>query len=268
MKTLTPGVTVWTSALWHTNSTVVETPDLVLVSDPTWLPGEVTAIAEYVRAVRGTRPLFLLLTHSDYDHILGWGAFPEATTIASRAFVENPAPEKAVQAAHAWDDGYYVVRPYEIRYPKVDIVVSAEGQTLTRGGTTLTFYMAPGHTPDGLLTVIEPSGVLIAGDYLSNLEFPFLGDSSFAYTETLAKVEPILTRHCVHTLVPGHGSAATSAEEILTRRQRDLDYLHTLHRCITEGNQAALDAMPNAYPFPLGLKAFHEANQARVRADG
>ncbi len=265
MKLLAPGVFLFQSALWQTNSAVLETPDLVLVSDPTWLPGEVQAIAEYVRAIRGTRPLFLLLTHSDYDHILGWGAFPEATTIASRAFVDNPAPEKAVHAARAWDDGYYVVRPYEICYPKVDIAAS-DGQVLTVGGTTLTFYTAPGHTPDGLLTVIEPSGVLIAGDYLSDLEFPFLEDSR-AYAETLAKIEPILTRHRVHTLVPGHGSAAASADEILTRRQRDLDYLAALHRFVTEGNQAALDAMPSAYPFPLGLHAFHEANQGRVREE-
>ena len=35
----------------------------------------------------------------------------------------------------------------------------------------------------------------------------------------------------------------------------------------TDCNQAALDMMPNVYSFPLGLKAFHEANQARVREE-
>ena len=69
-----PNVTVFQSALFQTNTTVVQTNDLVLVVDPGWLPQEVNAIRQYVDEIRGFKPVFLLFTHSDYDHIMGYKA--------------------------------------------------------------------------------------------------------------------------------------------------------------------------------------------------
>ena len=79
----TPAVTVFESALYRTTSAVIQTPDMVLLADPNWLPHEVAAIQQHVAAIRGSRPLYLLFTHSDYDHILGYKAFPDAQAIVS-----------------------------------------------------------------------------------------------------------------------------------------------------------------------------------------
>jgi glyoxylase-like metal-dependent hydrolase (beta-lactamase superfamily II) len=194
-------LTVFQSALFLTNAAVIDGLDFVLVIDPTWLPQEVEEIAHYVSSIRADCPVYLLFTHSDFDHILGAGAFPDATTIASQAFIDNPDKERKVSQILAWDSEYYIRRPYEIRYPEIDISIVDDGQAVTIGETRLTFYHAPGHNLDGLFTVIEPQGILIAGDYLSDIEFPYIYHSSTAYETTLAKLDLILEKHKVNILV-------------------------------------------------------------------
>ncbi len=259
--------TVFESALFQTTSTVIEGEGFVLAVDPTWLPAEVEEIAQFVRRVRDGRALYLLFTHSDFDHILGYGAFPDAVTVASRAFVDNPDKARSVQAVQAWDSEYYVRRPYDVRYPDIDVVAARDGQELVLGGTRLTFYNAPGHNPDGLFTVVEPEGVLIAGDYLSDIEFPYIYQSSAAYEETLGKLDGILERHSVGVLVPGHGRVTTDQGEMHERRRRSYAYIHALRGHIGAGDQAAIDGMLSEYPFPAGMKSFHEGNQKLMRAE-
>jgi hydroxyacylglutathione hydrolase len=82
-------VTIFQSALFQTNSTVILTDDAVLVVDPAWLPDEVLAIQQYAESIRGRRSLFLVYTHSDYDHIIGHGAFRPDKVFATKAFAER-----------------------------------------------------------------------------------------------------------------------------------------------------------------------------------
>ncbi len=260
-------LTVFQSALFQTNSAVVEGEGFVLVADPTWLPQEVEEIAAYVRAIRQGRPLYLLFTHSDFDHILGYGAFPGAITIASREFVDSPNPERSVNAIRAWDSEYYVQRPYAIVYPEIGIAADHDGQTLALGTSRLTFYKAPGHNPDGLLTAVEPHGILLAGDYFSDIEFPYIYQSSTAYEATLEKLDPLLDKHSVSILVPGHGQVATDQIEMRRRQRQSFDYIHTLREHIAANDQPAIDKMLESYAFPLGMKSFHDGNQTLMRAE-
>lgn len=260
-------ITVFQSALFQTTSAVVEGAGFVLVVDPTWLPQEVEDIAAFVRRVRAGRALYLLFTHSDFDHILGYGAFPDAITIAGRAFQDSPSKERSVQAVRAWDSEYYVRRPYAVVYPEISITAAGDGQALALGETRLTFYAAPGHTPDGLWTVIEPHGILIAGDYLSDIEFPYIYQSSTAYEETLEKLDGILKRHSVSVLVPGHGQVTTDQKEMRERQRQSFEYITALRAHIASGDQAAIDAMLAGYAFPLGMASFHAGNQKLMRQE-
>ena len=209
-----------------------------------WLPQEVEDIAAHVREIRASRDLYLLFTHSDLDHVLGGGAFPDAITIASQTFVDNPNKERSVQAVRAWDSEYYVQRPYTASYPEINLVAASEGQELILGETRLTFYAAPGHNPDGLFTVVEPHGILIAGDYLSDIEFPYIYQSSTAYEETLGKLDGILERHAVRVLVPGHGQIATDHGQMQDRQRRSFECIAALRGFLSRGDQAAILSSP------------------------
>ena len=258
---------LFTSRLYALNSCVVDTPDLVLVVDPGYLPDEIEGIRSYVDEIRRERPLYLLLTHSDSDHIAGYGAFADASVIASQAFVEHPDREAAVEEVKAIDDDFYIDRPYPLVYPKVDHVIGSDGQRITVGETTLQFYQAAGHNRDGLAAWIEPGGLLLPGDYLSDLEFPFVTDSFEAYDETLAKLYAILQRHEGATLIPCHGSITDDPDEMDRRMRLSETYL-TLVADIASGVQdpgaAAYEQFVAAHGlrFQRFLRKQHEANLA------
>lgn len=200
-------LTVFESQLYKTTSTVIQTEDCVIVVDPCLLPSEVDEIREHVVSMKGNRPVYLIITHSDWDHIVGAGAFPEAIVIASEAF-QLKNPNEILEQVKAFDDEYYIDRKTPVVYPNVDIVVKKDGEQLKIGNTTLTFYEAKGHTDDGIFAIVEPLGIWIAGDYLSDIEFPFIYSSSTDYMKTLEKTEAILSVHRIKFLITGHGHVA------------------------------------------------------------
>ena len=158
-------LTVFESALYKTTSTVIQGEDAVLIVDPCWLPHEVEEIRRYAddAAVNGKRK-YVLFTHSDFDHIIGYGAFPDADVIASAAFADKDeaARAKIVEQILAFDDDYYLERQYEIRYPEVSLRVEGDGQQLQLGASgslRLTGY----HRPAIMTTVCSP--------WLNRLEF-------------------------------------------------------------------------------------------------
>lgn len=251
-------LTVYMSQLFKTTSTVIATADCIILVDPTWLPAEITTIQADIAKIRNDRPLYLLFTHSDWDHILGYGAFPEAKVIASKAFQQRTDKEQIVEQIRTFDDNYYIDRAYPLHYPTVDIEITEDGQTLTIGATKLTFYLAKGHTNDGLFTIVEPLGIWIAGDYLSDVEFPYIYDSSYAYEDTLGKVDHILQRHTIHYLIPGHGHMTMDKAEMTKRQQDALAYIQQLRQCILQQKES--DYLITNYAYPRNMRAFHQAN--------
>ena len=251
-------ITVFESKLYKTTSTVIQTEDCILVVDPNLLPNEVETIRQYVDEIQNGRPIYLLFTHSDWDHIVGYGAFPEAKVIASETFSKRQNKDEIIEQIHAFDDQYYIDRPYPITYPIVDEVVTSDGQQLDIGNTKLTFYNAKGHTDDGIFTVIEPLGIWIAGDYLSDLEFPFMYSSSEDYIATLQKTDKILQTHQINLLIPGHGHVTENEYDIIRRKNDGLNYIQQLKSAI-HNNTEHLHIL-DGYHYKRSLKDCHDEN--------
>ncbi len=248
---------VFTSSIYQTNSVVIDSPKAVFVIDPCWLPHEVAAIRAFVDARLGRKKLYLIFTHSDYDHIIGYGAFPEAKVIASKAFARKGDKESDVAAAIQWDSEHYISRDYPITYPQVGRQIDMDGKALHYSGTVMTFYFAPGHTPEGLMIVWEPAGILIAGDYLSDIEFPFVEDSIKEYRRTMSKVDRILRAHQVKWMIPGHGSIAYETTEIKLRQQHSLEYLNDLE-ATANGSEFPESKYKERYRYWNAIKSIHQ----------
>lgn len=259
-------LTVFESALYRTTTTLVSTPKFNLLVDPNWLPLELDAIREYLEKL-GDKPLVMLFTHSDYDHIIGYQAFRPHLVIASQAFVDSPDKQKNLKLIREFDDQYYVKRDYPIEYPEVDIIVREDGQKKVLGDCQFTFYLAPGHTPDGIFTVIEPYGYFVCGDYLSNVEFPFIYDSSRAYLKTLRKISHIVTKHRIRCMIPGHGDMTWLVPEIQDRALESIEYVETLRESVWRNQPFDLKSWLDRYDFPKGLAKAHLANEELVRRE-
>ncbi|UNK18808.1 MBL fold metallo-hydrolase [Paenibacillus sp. N3/727] len=261
-------VTVFQSALYQTTSTVIQTKEMVLIVDPNWLPDEVEATKQYVNTIKGERDTYLLFTHGDFDHIIGYQAFPDARVIGSSGLHHQSEKEQTLQMIREFDNKHYISRNYPIEFPRVDIVIHEDGQQLPLGDTTMTFYLAPGHTEDGVITVIEPLGIMIAGDYLSNFELPFIYQSAKAYMHTLEKVERIFADHSIQLLVPGHGQMTADSSEMKRRLDTASDYLDRLCEAVLTNNESVLDALYKEHAF---LSAFttacHKENVSIIRSE-
>lgn len=261
-------ITVFQSALYQTTCAVVVAKDCVLVVDPNLLPQEIEEIQQHVARVQGGKELYLLFTHGDFDHIIGYRAFPRAKIIGSKGLQEHPNKRQKVDMIRQFDNEYYIHRTYPIAFPEVDIVIKEDGQQLVLGDTTITFYLSPGHTHDGLFTVIEPLGVWIAGDYISDFELPFIYHSAKAYEETLRKAERILDTHAVSVLVPGHGQTATRQVEIKRRIQLSQAYLKRLVSAVMKEDTGAMAELEKEMPFPSNsTKQSHTENIAIIRRE-
>ncbi|MFY4776679.1 MBL fold metallo-hydrolase [Metabacillus sp. RGM 3146] len=254
-------VTVFQSALYQTTSTVVRTNDLILIVDPTWLPNEVKEIQAYVQEIRDDLPLYLLFTHGDFDHIIAYKAFPDAKVIGSKGLAKHPEKEKKVEMILSFDQQNYIRREYPAEFPVIDIVAENDGQQHTVGSTTLHFYLAPGHSQDGLLTIVEPMGIWIAGDYLSDFELPFIYDSTKAYLDTLGKFRKLLEKYEVNLLIPGHGHATAIKEDAETRIEMAERYIHTLIEATANNDNEELNNLENQMAFPSSFtKECHQKN--------
>lgn len=258
-------ITVFQSELFKTTSTVVHTDDCIIIIDPNWLPSEVATIKSYVKNIQGTRPLYLLFTHSDWDHIIGYGAFPAATVIASRAFGNRTDKTEILEEIRRFDDTYYLDRPYPILYPTVDIMITKERQQLVIGDTVITCYLANGHTNDGIYAIIEPLGIWIAGDYLSDVEFPFIYDSSEAYLATLSKTTTILDAHVIQLFVPGHGTYTNDISEIKQRTTDSLEYINAVKKAVQTNINS--DHLIAKYNYLRSMKGAHEANIKLIKGE-
>ena len=251
-------LTVFQSALYQTTTAIIQTDEAILMTDPNFLPHEIEEIKNYIQSIIENRTLYIIYTHHDFDHIIAAGAFPNAKTIASKAFVHDIDQEATLNEIIAFDKQYYINRTYPVIYPHIDFIIDKDDMQLTFGEVTCTFYLAPGHTTDGLVTVIEPYGIMLAGDYLSDVEFPFI-DHVQEYVETADKLKQMVLNKGIQMLVPGHGQSTANKEEIMARVNNTQNYLQDLQQGIDQSME-----LKRKYKFIDSIITLHEENKSKL----
>jgi len=251
---------IFESALFRTTTSLIIGKSYLMLVDPNWLPIELDFITETILSVGKGKEKYLLFTHSDYDHIIGYGKFKDYKTIASENFVNNISKNEVLKDITKFDDAYYIKRTYVVEYPIIEIVISGEYEKLTIGSDEYSFYQARGHNADGLLIHNTTKGILLAGDYLSNVEFPYIYDSVDNYLATLSKFERIMNEKQVSLLISGHGDYTSHKAEMMTRIKKSRAYITQLIESVTLDKAFDVEALLGGYEFPIIMKEFHLKN--------
>ncbi len=255
-------IEVFRSMIWQMTSTLVVCGRSALVVDPGVFPAEVEAIRRRIPA--GVRIEALFFTHAHWDHVVGHFAFPGVPVYASALLVRAVAESgelsrAALEEARRHDGEWYVERPGGYSWPE-DLRGLEDGFHFNVGDLDLEVLGLPGHAPDALGLRVEET--LIAGDYLSPLEIPFVDDLE-AYRRTLGRLLGWLTSG-IERVIPGHGPGLSAAE---ARRiaGEDRVYLDRLARCREKGDAAAAlrVALPRAADAP-GMAEHHRGNCRRA----
>lgn len=244
-------VVVAIGAIWKTTCTAVRSGDEAFLIDSPILPEELEALPALLEQA-GFPISGLLVTHADWDHLLGRYAFPGASigcgeTTAARLTAEPGAAQRELRE---FDEQYLIDRPGPLSLPGVQALPVPGYCAL--GDKELELHPADGHTSDGTAIWIPWAKVLVCGDYLSPGAIPELSPSSSldAYLATLRRLEPLVEQ--ADTVVPGHGEPLDGVRAAAILRE-DLAYVE------------ALAADPASAQLPLarrdgGNRKLHEYN--------
>jgi glyoxylase-like metal-dependent hydrolase (beta-lactamase superfamily II) len=248
-----PDVVVVTSRIWQTNATALRSGGEVLLIDSPYFPDELELLPALLRQA-GFEPNALFATHADYDHVLGKLAFPDLALGVGDPTMERirTSPGEVQRELRDEDARNYVVRETPLSLGSVQSLPVPGYVEL--GEIELELHVADGHTPDGTAVFARPYGVLVVGDYLSDVEIPWIspGGSLDDYRATLARLAPLV--EAAETIVPGHG-LPHGRDTALRLLDEDLDYLDAL----AEGAQRLPKARDTARQ-----REIHAENLARL----
>jgi glyoxylase-like metal-dependent hydrolase (beta-lactamase superfamily II) len=252
-------VIVFISRIWQTTCTAVRSGEEGFLIDSPVYPDELEALPSVLEQA-GFPVSGLLVTHADWDHLLGRLAFPEASLGCGETTARRLSAElgEAQRRLRAFDEEHYVDGRGPLALAGVQSLPVPGRLAVGAAGRELELHPADGHTADGTCYSMPWLGVLVCGDYLSPVEIPMISDggSLEQYLSTLERLRPLVQR--ADTVIPGHGGPL-DRDGALGVLDEDLDYLGALR-------DSGADA-----PLPSGRRTatqrqIHARNVRRVRS--
>jgi glyoxylase-like metal-dependent hydrolase (beta-lactamase superfamily II) len=227
------------------NAGFVVTSDGVVVFDALGTPSHGWALLQEIRKVTDKKIRYVVASHYHADHIYGLQAFEDRTdaiVIAQeRASEYKENEETADEKANArLDQRRGALFPWVDKNTRVvapDITFRGR-MTIALGDKRLTLlYAGPAHSSSDMMMMVEPDGVLFAGDIVQNSRIPHMNSDDVSTTQWLAalgEVEKLDPKF----IIPGHGKASTQAKEAIAFTR---DYIQTLRSAMAKAVQDWID---------------------------
>jgi glyoxylase-like metal-dependent hydrolase (beta-lactamase superfamily II) len=247
----------WPSTLYQTTTLELRRDGKRMLIDPGISPWEIEEVVESHADPVG----HVLLTHADWDHILGVPHLPDATVVASTGAAVRIESGDARSGAESSAREAYVTHG-DLGALRVDQPVDAPCE-MDIGPWHVLFRSGNGHTDDGVLTSLPEQALMITGDYLSELEIPAAYHSVSDYRDTLHTLIGVIERERPRYVVVGHGRPHTS-DRALEIADQDLDYIEAV-LAFAEAGCAAEHAERIAVPDRGGCAYDQESHARNVR---
>jgi len=218
LREIVTGVFVATSRQMSTTSTVLASGGQALLIDAAWMPDELDALSETLRA-RSLEVVGGFSTHAHHDHLLWHPGFGDAPRWASPTTAELARSERATLVEYLGTDFPEALVDLMGR---VDAVTELPAVSIPQGFAP-ELLIHNGHAPGHTALWLPEQRVLIAGDMLSDLELPlpFYPDDLPSYLDALDLLAEYASRALM--VIPGHGSPGYDALARLDADRRFLD---------------------------------------------
>lgn len=238
---------------------LIESERFVLVYDTLLGPLSGGLLRQKALEVACGRPLLVVNSHSDWDHVYGNMVFPEPI-LGSRLCTER------LLGAAGQTEWAKKCQEHPDWYPAVRLVppsVALEGGAVLHGGD-LTFELLPttGHRPDHLALWIREIATLLPGDCVED-PIPLVDEDSTPDSCTVEELKRSLDR--LAALQPAWVLANHAPPEAGTGRlQANRDYLQRLQDQAAQAQD--LDQLRQALPTPEAWGDFYrEAHRQQLR---
>lgn len=207
----------------HTsNAGFVVTPDGVVVFDALGTPSLGWNLLQAIRKVTDKPVRYVVVSHYHADHIYGLQAFKDhsgAIIVAQERATEYRENEETAdeRASQRLDQRRAALAPWVDRNTRVvpPDIVFRQRMTLFLGGKRFVLlYAGPAHSFSDMMMMVEPDGVLFAGDIVQNSRIPFMNSDDVDtanWMKGLAEVQKLDPKF----IIPGHGRPSTAAREAI-----------------------------------------------------
>ncbi len=211
---LTENATWWPSTLFQTTTLELRRDGQRLLVDP----GISLAEIDEVVAARPEPVTDVLLTHADWDHVMGVGVLPDARVTAGRGTLDRIESGQA-QASVEKESAEFYIDYAALDRLRVDQVVDTPAE-ISMGPWNTLCRPGKGHTDDGIVTSFLEDELLVVGDYLSAIEIPWAYSSVLDYRDTVRMLIGVIERERPRFVVGGHGRAEHHRTGPRHRRRR------------------------------------------------
>ena len=227
-----PGIPAQRNQGNTSNAGFIVTNAGVVVFDALGTPSLGWALLQAIHKITDKPVRYNVLSHYHADHIYGLQAFKDHTSTIiiaqdrAREYKENneTADERADQRL---DQRRAALAPWvnkDTRVVPPDITFS-DRLLLTLGGRSFQMiYAGPAHSASDMMMMVEPDGVLFAGDIVQNSRIPFMNSDDVNTTQwlrALNEVEKLNPKF----IIPGHGTPSTKAKEAIAFTRDYINYV-------------------------------------------
>lgn len=217
------------------NAGFIVTPDGVIVIDALATPGLSTRLIDEIRSKTSAPIQRVILTHYHADHSYGVIAFqrlgiPVDAWQTARATAGSDTSElrrqERVSSLGPWLGSGF-------RVPQPDRWL-ARDESVELGGLTISLrHVGPAHSPDDLIVIVEPDGVVFTGDLFYAGRVPYVGEESNT-RRWLSALDTVETLPALQ-LIPGHGPVSAEPSKDIESTRRYLNALRAeMGRAVTD----------------------------------
>lgn len=257
----------------HTsNAGFVVTADGVVVFDALGTPSLGWNLLEAIKKITAAPVRYNVVSHYHADHIYGLQAFKDHSAgivIAQQRATEYREDEETAgeRAEQRLDQRRLALAPWvdvSTRVVPPDITFDRRMTLFLGGKRFVLVYAGPAHSASDLLMMVEPDGVLFAGDVVQNGRIPFMNadDVDTAnWLRSLAEVETLGPKF----IIPGHGRPSTNAKDAIAFTRDYIAYVRAAMGKATE-DWVDFDAAYQQTDWSKykNLPAFEENNRANA----
>jgi glyoxylase-like metal-dependent hydrolase (beta-lactamase superfamily II) len=254
------------------NAGFVATPDGVVVFDALGTPSLGWELLKEIRKITSMPVRFNVVSHYHADHIYGLQAFRDHTSTViiaqdrAREYKENEetADERADQRL---DQRRAALAPWvnkDTRVVPPDITFN-DRLTLSLGGKHFyMIYAGPAHSASDMMMMVEPDGVLFAGDIVQNGRIPFMNSDDVdtrQWVAALGEVQKLAPKF----IIPGHGRPSAEVNEAIAFTRDYIEYIRAAMRKAVD-NWTDFDAAYQQTDWSkyAGMPAFESNNRGNA----
>lgn len=255
------------------NAGFVVTSQGVVVFDALGTPALGKALIAAIRKRTSLPIRYVVVSHYHADHMYGLQAFRDETSALiiaqhqARNYKDSLDAGKRLrqreQSLAPWvNDATRVIQP-DLTFEN-DIVFTLGGKTFR------VVYAGPAHAPDDSMMLVNPGGVLFAGDIVQNHRIPFMNSDEVNTTNWLAGLDKVLEMKPSH-IIPGHGEPSDDPKAAIEFTENYIRFVRAQMKAAVQNWQPFEEAYQSVdwsrYAAMPAFKQTNRGNAYRVYLD-